>query len=177
MAILRAVGLKVAYRRQISGSGGPHEPTQIVLVIRLTRVTDFRQVLRSRMVRVGRRQVVIERVVMGAVGRFGRAVDAVGGGGADRFAIDHGRRGETALEPSHEMPRAVSNVPMFWLVLFRPTTSVLLQSSNAGSGSPITLPAMTSSFALFLLVVGSTPPVMPETTLMAPTVEGPKLVP
>src|ERR1700722_11557497 len=100
MAILRAVGLEVAYRRQISGSGGLHEPTQIVLVTRLTRVPDFRQVLRSRMVRVGRRQVVIERVVMRAVGRFRRAVDAVGGGGADRFAIDHGRRGETTLEPS-----------------------------------------------------------------------------
>src|SRR6202021_3898589 len=77
----------------------------------------------------------------------------------------------------HEMPRAVSKSPMFRLVLFMPTTSVLLQSSNAGSGSPMTLPAMTSSFALFLLVVGPTPPVIPEITLIAPTVEGPKLVP
>src|ERR1700723_3056077 len=100
MAILCAVGLEVAHRRQISGSRGLHEPAQIILVIRLTRVTDLRQVLGGGVVRVGSPQVVVERVVVGAVGSFRCAVDPVGGGGADCFAVDHGRRSETTLEPS-----------------------------------------------------------------------------
>src|SRR5882757_3043897 len=86
---------------------------------------------------------------------------------------------------AHETPFALNKSPTFLLLLSIPIRSPPLQSSNAGSGSPMTLLAVTPLSVVVITspaaiaptsVAGSAPPVMPEITLIAPGVDGPNTV-
>ena len=90
---------------------------------------------------------------------------------------------QTALPPEREVGlKPPWNQPQVTLWRFRssPTfvpvmlaVSVPEQSSNAGSGSPMIVPLAISSGAVAAVV----PCVLPDTRLIAPGVDGPKVVP
>src|SRR5262245_14369252 len=81
-----------------------------------------------------------------------------------------------------ETPFAESRSPTFLFVASMPIFSVPLQSSYQGSGSPITALAVTPfsvvvttspAATAFASAFRSAPPVMPDTTSIAPGVDGP----
>ena len=112
---MRASRLQESDRGQISGIRRLPEISQVINVIRRTVVPHFRQVGGRDVVLIVGAGVELKRIVVAGIGRFGRAVKAVGRGsaccGSGRCAALRGniRRGsgEASLEPS---PRNIFRV-------------------------------------------------------------------
>ncbi len=116
------------------------EVRQVALVVGLAVVADLRHRFRRDVVHVGRRSVVLERVVVRRVVRD-RGADVGVPLATDGLAGRGGwfGRAEAALEPAPVTFLALSRSPMFFPVSTR-WSLLLAQSSKPGSGSPMTVP-------------------------------------